>query len=491
MDIKQLGSLGTNTTVLHGNAAGAPFFGAVSLSSDITGILLRPAGGLGADTSTYGTGLLGSDGSSNTIDVDTIGELYTALSLTGTLSGSTFLSGDGSFKTVTASAPGANSHVLFNDGGTIGSDADFIWDKNANTLTIPIMAVSQLNTNGFKVMDAVNQSNGVSFQVSTDLVADKTFTYTGAFDFTMTVTANTSVTFPTSGTLATLTDLAGAAATTADYLVGTANGALSAEIVVGTSPGGELGGTWSSPTIDDSVAVTSWNLTTPTITGAAIWQDGIRQTFNPDGTNSGLNVGSQAGDPSSPSNGDIWYDSTANTLDARINGATVNLGAGGGGGAGTKTIAVFKTENNNPPAANFATLDTRNSISVLDFDDTTEESAIFVGIVPEAAVLTSGLIVRIHFAATSATTGNARWGVQIERANTDLDADSFDAATEATTATSGTSGIIVVTAITTTTIDSLAAGESYRLKVYRDVSDAADTVTGDLEVTAIEVRTAN
>lgn len=59
---------------------------------------------------------------------------------------------------------------------------------------------------------------------------------------------------------------AGGAPTDADYLVGTANGSLSAEIVVGTSPGGELGGTWASPTIDDSVAVTSWNLTTPTIT---------------------------------------------------------------------------------------------------------------------------------------------------------------------------------------------------------------------------------
>lgn len=36
----------------------------------------------------------------------------------------------------------------------------------------------------------------------------------------------------------------------ADYLVGTANGTLTAEIVVGTSPGGELGGTWASPTVD-------------------------------------------------------------------------------------------------------------------------------------------------------------------------------------------------------------------------------------------------
>ena len=42
----------------------------------------------------------------------------------------------------------------------------------------------------------------------------------------------------------------GGAPTDADYLVGTANGSLSAEIVVGTSPGGELGGTWASPTVD-------------------------------------------------------------------------------------------------------------------------------------------------------------------------------------------------------------------------------------------------
>ncbi len=43
---------------------------------------------------------------------------------------------------------------------------------------------------------------------------------------------------------------ASGAPTTADYLVGTAQAGLSAEIVVGTSPGGELGGTWASPTVD-------------------------------------------------------------------------------------------------------------------------------------------------------------------------------------------------------------------------------------------------
>lgn len=35
-----------------------------------------------------------------------------------------------------------------------------------------------------------------------------------------------------------------------DFLVGTASGALSGEIVVGATPGGELGGTWASPTVD-------------------------------------------------------------------------------------------------------------------------------------------------------------------------------------------------------------------------------------------------
>jgi hypothetical protein len=44
----------------------------------------------------------------------------------------------------------------------------------------------------------------------------------------------------------------GGGVTDADYLVGTAHAGLSAEIVVGTSPGGELGGTWASPTVDAS-----------------------------------------------------------------------------------------------------------------------------------------------------------------------------------------------------------------------------------------------
>jgi hypothetical protein len=61
----------------------------------------------------------------------------------------------------------------------------------------------------------------------------------------------------------------GGAPTTVDYLVGTADGTLSAEIVVGTTPGGELGNTWASPTLDDSLTVDLWTVTNATGTTPA------------------------------------------------------------------------------------------------------------------------------------------------------------------------------------------------------------------------------
>lgn len=73
------------------------------------------------------------------------------------------------------------------------------------------------------------------------------------------------------------------APTTVNYLVGTADATLSNEIEVGTAPGGELGGTWASPTIDDSLAVTGWTLTTPTISGALQLDTGVSPTVNTSG----------------------------------------------------------------------------------------------------------------------------------------------------------------------------------------------------------------
>lgn len=71
--------------------------------------------------------------------------------------------------------------------------------------------------------------------------------------------------------------------------------------------------------------------TTIVLTSTITFPDDVRQTFNPGSTVAGINVGSLSGDPSSAINGDLWYDSTANELTARINGANVALGSGGGG----------------------------------------------------------------------------------------------------------------------------------------------------------------
>jgi hypothetical protein len=154
-----------------------------------------------------------------------------------------------------------------------------------------------------------------------------------------------------------------------------------------------------------------------------------------------------------------------------------------------KSLTTFTPLDNQPPASGFATLDTRNSIAVLDFDDTTEESAVFVGCVSDNFIDFGGIQVKIHWMATSATSGNCRWGVQFEKMNTDADSDSFATAAEAHSATNATNGIPTTTTITITTIDSLVNGDFFRLKIYRDVTDTTnDTMTGDAELIAIELR---
>ena len=60
----------------------------------------------------------------------------------------------------------------------------------------------------------------------------------------------------------------GGAPVDATYLTTTANGTLTNEVVVGTSPGGELGGTWASPTVD-SVHSGSAHLALGTTAGTA------------------------------------------------------------------------------------------------------------------------------------------------------------------------------------------------------------------------------
>ena len=94
---------------------------------------------------------------------------------------------------------------------------------------------------------------------------------------------------------------------------------------------------WGALNLADPDAVTGLlpdaNLTTniARLDTQNVWTE-VRQIFNPSGVVAGINVGAHAGNPSTPVNGDLWYNSTTNALMGRINGANVALGAGAGGG---------------------------------------------------------------------------------------------------------------------------------------------------------------
>lgn len=156
------------------------------------------------------------------------------------------------------------------------------------------------------------------------------------------------------------------------------------------------------------------------------------------------------------------------------------------------TLCTFFPADNEPPASNYATLDTRNGHPTLDFDTTTQEAAIFTGVLPRNYG-GGGITVYVHATLTSATSGTLGWDVAFERmsdSTTDIDSDSFAAAQTITAATvPGTSGVVLVQNVAVSdgaNIDSLAVGDSFRLRIRRDVAN--DSAAGDAELLAVELK---
>lgn len=168
-------------------------------------------------------------------------------------------------------------------------------------------------------------------------------------------------------------------------------------------------------------------------------------------------------------------------------GPTGAAGSGGGGAAGTKTYAIFTPLDNEPPSTNFATLDTVNSISVLDFDGTTQESAIFRSMIPEGASF-STLLATLYFTASTAT-GGVVWGVQYEKLiGGGITGDRFTGGiTGLATLTGATSTPVGIT-LSSSSYGGLTVGDPYRVKIYRDATNAADGMGGDAELLIVEIR---
>lgn len=144
------------------------------------------------------------------------------------------------------------------------------------------------------------------------------------------------------------------------------------------------------------------------------------------------------------------------------------------------------------PSSNPAQLTSRNDHAVLAFDDSTAESVIFEGIMPEGYTA-EALEVLLFWVAATATSNTVRWGAEWERDNSgghDIDSDSFSAQQTVDSDAPGTCGQIRSATIefTQAQADSVAAGEPFRLRIQRAAAAAEDTMVGDAQLLRVAVR---
>ena len=161
------------------------------------------------------------------------------------------------------------------------------------------------------------------------------------------------------------------------------------------------------------------------------------------------------------------------------------------------TLSKFHPYNNEPVATNYATLDTRNQHPVLDFDPTTDEEAVFSDVMPQHYNVANGVTVYIHYAMSTAVADEVVWQAAFELIgdqDQDLDSDGFAAFQSSGAITvPGTSGLVDICTIAFTAgaqLDSILAGDGFRLKVRRDAdsTSATDDATGDAELRFVEIR---
>jgi hypothetical protein len=163
--------------------------------------------------------------------------------------------------------------------------------------------------------------------------------------------------------------------------------------------------------------------------------------------------------------------------------------------SGSKIIRNWLPTDASFPASGYATLDTRNTHPVLDFDDSAFESAYFHGVMPDNYETDADVVVEVYYAMTSATSGAINFAVRLENMiGLDIDTDSFASYGGFTNTVPSTAGqvksAIATLTLASTQLDSLTAGDLFRLHVARNGADGSDTATGDAEVLMVEMRIA-
>lgn len=164
------------------------------------------------------------------------------------------------------------------------------------------------------------------------------------------------------------------------------------------------------------------------------------------------------------------------------------------------TLLLFDAGDGQPPATTAASLDRRAGGStpaehflVWDFDAAADEFLDFRGIMPQHYD-GGGLTCRIWWGASTATTGNVIWDMAFR--SIEDDAEDIDAAhtytvnsvTDAAPSASGEYTAAVITFTDGADMDSVGAGDPFVLRISRDANNASDTMAGDAELVAIEIR---
>ena len=274
-----LGSLGTTTTVLHGNAAGAPTWGAVNLATDTTGSVTAATGGTGQTSYTIGALLMATG--ATTLSKLAASTLGTMLRSTGagsapvwsttiwpnaaTTGDVIYATGANTYGNLTAVAAGAYlrsagvgaapvwSTLILPNAATIG---DLLMASSSNTLTaLADVAVGQvLISGGVGVIPAWSATpTAASFTASTAFLGAGTVASVGA----LRLANNTTIRARDAGDTADITLLQSTAADRVSL------GSAAATGLTFTGTGGSLIWETTVPTISSGFG------TTPSIAGLA------------------------------------------------------------------------------------------------------------------------------------------------------------------------------------------------------------------------------
>jgi len=157
------------------------------------------------------------------------------------------------------------------------------------------------------------------------------------------------------------------------------------------------------------------------------------------------------------------------------------------------TLCRFGPLHNEPTTTLAALWGVRNQHPILSFDDTTNWYCVFSDVMPQNYAGTTGVTVYIHYAMASAVADTVDWDAAFERIGDqqlDIDGDSFAAVQSVdNTTVPGTAGYVDIVSIAFTDgaqMDSVAKGESFRIKINRDA--ASDDATGDAQILKVEIR---